>query len=72
METIYAKEVFTHQKYESGFGGYDFKLVQLESQSTIQPIDLDQEDDSTSYSPGHPLWLIGTSICYSFDQVFVF
>ena len=60
-ETIYAKEVFDHPQYNqyNFFDGYDFTLVQLKNQSTIDPVPLDQGNVSTSYSAGQPLWVIG-------------
>ena len=61
METLYAKKVFNHPLYGNFYDGNDFTLVQLQNQSTIEPVPIDQGYASTSYSPGKPLWVIGMS-----------
>lgn len=60
VETIYAKNVFDHPYFNSPYGlSNDFSLIQLKSQSTIKPVNMDKGTLSTSYTGGEKVWAIG-------------
>ena len=53
VETIGIKAIFNHPSYSSPLPqSNDFALVQLSSQSSIQPIQMDQGDTSPTYTGG--------------------
>lgn len=56
-ETIYASNAFEHPDWDTVNIVYDFTLVQLESQSTIDPVPIDQGTLSTSYVGGKSKYL---------------
>ena len=54
-EVIRAIAVFDHPYWSSYDIDYDYSLVQLESQSTIDPVPMDQGNVSTSYFGGRSI-----------------